>query len=687
LSTVDINSYGEETSSYNDGLTTDAKETLFSHFTYISTYLIICNQHIGPDKLETGTPLNGRPTGAYSDPNYPQQTPPTTNKTLQTSLCVPMAAASSKRLRVISAIAIFIIAVEYYFLFSAHIYLFREEEEQKERKNNNDRVMPFIAADSLGHEQKRHIDDRPQEVQEEHEILPEFKLDYSRLETSAPPVLRASSPGTLPSLPEKHLIPDEVINAKSFETYFSNWSLFGDPSPLFVYNPSIVPTIFYNFLSSNHSIVNEFHHLKYLVTFRLSSVHSCGFPTVQFWRRSVNFLGLAFLDDQLKIAKELSTEDGESSSGGEYFDVVIDIDHHLGRIFPQRRWKQAFEDFRLFILHDRLFLGSRRLLFSICLSVETASKTNHTIAAMSSPLLCKADVSSLTEIPILFKSTDRLRLFHDGIAFELDTFGGAKNMQYFQIVGKNSGIDHGNNKTLMEFFPSGPRQVYDLGTQLAQKIAINELTKQTLEVAKTIGEWKNASTFDTEMIPEPVNPLSRELDQKLKKWFFRDRGSACCITIEKKYYEDFFLSSPVPESVQFGMAHAKTYGKKPSSQGPRFSYASRLYAFSSSEPYELIARSALFCFGFTQDTDVKGNLPTGNLYSLLTYNRTKYLELKGTTYECPHIHFVSGMTEKVDDPSRIIVAYGVNDCVPRFVEVLKRHVMMHLFSENGVMNE
>ncbi len=596
-----------------------------------------------------------------------------------------MAATFPKRLRAIAAIAIFAIVAEYFILFSAHFYLFHEDEKQEERNNNNDQALLFLANDNLGHEQEqRNLHEQPQQVQEFQTALPKFKLDYSRLDTSAPPVLRASSPGTLPSLHKKHLIPEDVLDAKSFETYFSNWSVAADPSPLFVYNPSIVHVDFSGSNHSNHFIANDFHRVKYLATFRVSSVHSCGFPTVEFWKRSVNYLGLAFLDDQLKVAKLSSTDEEESKSSVENLDAVIDIDYHLNRIFRQRGWKQAFEDFRLFILHDRLFLGSRRFLLSICLTIETSSKNDGGIDEMlSSPILCRANVSTLTEIPILYKSSDRLRLFHDGIAFEVDTFSAAKNMLYFHMNDNT----HGSNRTLMEFFPSGPREVYDLGTQLAEKIAINEQTQQNPEAEKTIGEWKNVSTFDTELLPESVNPLSREIDQKLKKWFFRDRGSACCISIEKKYYEDFFPSLPVPKSVQFGIAHAKTYGKKPSSQGHRFSYASRLYAFSSSEPFELIARSALFCFGFTQDTDLKGNVPTGNRYSFLTYNRTKYLELKGTTYECPHIHFVSGMTEKVGDPSRIIVAYGVNDCVPRFVELSKRHVMMHLFLETGVTNE
>jgi hypothetical protein len=37
--------------------------------------------------------------------------------------------------------------------------------------------------------------------------------------------------------------------------------------------------------------------------------------------------------------------------------------------------------------------------------------------------------------------------------------------------------------------------------------------------------------------------------------------------------------------------------------------------------------------------------------------------------------------EKADDPSRIIIAYGVNDCAPRFVEVEKTEIQQMLFSK------
>jgi hypothetical protein len=55
------------------------------------------------------------------------------------------------------------------------------------------------------------------------------------------------------------------------------------------------------------------------------------------------------------------------------------------------------------------------------------------------------------------------------------------------------------------------------------------------------------------------------------------------------------------------------------------------------------------------------------------------LQLGSNHYDCPRIHFVSGMVEKANDPSRIIIAYGIQDCAPRFIEVEKVQILQMLF--------
>lgn len=47
------------------------------------------------------------------------------------------------------------------------------------------------------------------------------------------------------------------------------------------------------------------------------------------------------------------------------------------------------------------------------------------------------------------------------------------------------------------------------------------------------------------------------------------------------------------------------------------------------------------------------------------------LKIHNEEFDCPRIHFVTGIAEKVGDEERVIISYGVNDCYPRMIEVSK----------------
>ena len=56
------------------------------------------------------------------------------------------------------------------------------------------------------------------------------------------------------------------------------------------------------------------------------------------------------------------------------------------------------------------------------------------------------------------------------------------------------------------------------------------------------------------------------------------------------------------------------------------------------------------------------------------------MTLGNETYNCPRVHFVSGMTDDAMDPgNKLILGYCVNDCFARFVVVLKSDVERMLF--------
>jgi hypothetical protein len=87
-------------------------------------------------------------------------------------------------------------------------------------------------------------------------------------------------------------------------------------------------------------------------------------------------------------------------------------------------------------------------------------------------------------------------------------------------------------------------------------------------------------------------------------------------------------------------------------------------------PYEVVARSGRFCLDHATAAEVATNPFARDNLDPLKIDRT---------YDCPRIHFVSGISEVVDDPLSVIIAYGVNDCAPRFITVEKAHLVRMLF--------
>jgi hypothetical protein len=128
-----------------------------------------------------------------------------------------------------------------------------------------------------------------------------------------------------------------------------------------------------------------------------------------------------------------------------------------------------------------------------------------------------------------------------------------------------------------------------------------------------------------------------------------------------------------------GIAHSKTkynhkqgsdaYSEKGQVQANHF--FSSFYAMQDRPSYNVVARSGKFCLGFAQEDQSSDN----------PYTRMNVgpLQLMGKTFDCPRIHFVSGMIEKADDPSKVIISYGINDCVPRMIVVDKAEIIQMLF--------
>ena len=109
-------------------------------------------------------------------------------------------------------------------------------------------------------------------------------------------------------------------------------------------------------------------------------------------------------------------------------------------------------------------------------------------------------------------------------------------------------------------------------------------------------------------------------------------------------------------------------------------YHSRLYAFEPIPPYRIVARSGQFCMsgidGTTKDAtriNDYNNNPNSNLIQAIP------VSFGNTNLSCPHITFITGIIEAIDNPQKLIISYGMNDCVPRIVKVDRREMIRMLF--------
>ena len=183
---------------------------------------------------------------------------------------------------------------------------------------------------------------------------------------------------------------------------------------------------------------------------------------------------------------------------------------------------------------------------------------------------------------------------------------------------------------------------------------------------------------------DPARPQPRLLNPGHSSFRNKDRGSACCIQLEREYYVDLLqldgdkankMIAELPYLL-FGIAHIRSR---------HHTYVSRLYAFSPIEPdLAVVARSGQFCF--PDDGSGDGGVasiqePHRSILSNISLHIQNNVD--DYTADCSKSQWVSGMVEVVDDPSQIVVGLGMDDCVSRFVVVRKRDVAVHLFTNLG----
>jgi hypothetical protein len=158
-----------------------------------------------------------------------------------------------------------------------------------------------------------------------------------------------------------------------------------------------------------------------------------------------------------------------------------------------------------------------------------------------------------------------------------------------------------------------------------------------------------------------------------------ERGTACCVAIpDVRPASEKDGTAKDLDYLLVGVSHFKIPHWSKSlwkSHGVKFAsrqYTSRLYAFEPTPPYRVVARSGSFCMGFPDEQE-----GTDNPNMWIVRNRPAQLGNQNMT--CPYITFVMGVVEAFDDPSKVIISYGMNDCAPRIVKVDKSELVQMLF--------
>ena len=354
--------------------------------------------------------------------------------------------------------------------------------------------------------------------------------------------------------------------------------------------------------ASKASLEGVYPNATYLASFRTTNVGICGILPDFDWRLGSNLLALVILDSELNILD----------------DVLLDINQVIQGMVNSTF---TFEDYRLFELDGVLHLNSGSTLLPI------------QVASLQKPLAMRRLISSIynhsTNLQVSMPTRTgalvfKLRNITDGKSFA------GKNFQFF--------VDK-SGTTWVEFWP----QARSLGRmQLGDPIKV-------LEIVKGINKPPEYSFKDRQ-------PFKRT----------SDRGSACCIKLERKYLPPELQQH---DFVYLGISHVRSKAWPPGKQ--KKMYLSRLYAFVPERPFHLMARSGLFCLG---SVDV---VTTPQPFLELTMSQQ--LQVRSIKYDCPQIHYVSGMTT-TPGGNTILVTYGILDCVSRIVEIAKEETARLLFT-------
>ena len=455
----------------------------------------------------------------------------------------------------------------------------------------------------------------------------------------------------LPSIPERRLsrpsyqfnIPPNAVHNL---TYFLEARVRDDVEdrPLYLYNPMLLP-LDERFLDS--SIVKDLSIVRdgaqivsYIAVFRVSNFGNCFGPGKGVPDTYQNYLGLALLDSDLNIIMQQSTSPRSA------MDAVIDLNQHLNEL----RWtpggisrrkhpkpKQYMQDCQIFgakstpssIKFDQLVLLCNEYAMPVQLQIIDKDRTANDD---------KIEVEGST---IHFANTYGSNLKLTAMEYPNMILYGGKNMHPFHATPNQSSKTIGPG--FLEIWPSGPHTFTYLDFTTSPYV---QRGSNGLNLANSTKKEPDSSyaTIESTAHPSPITD--------------RDSGSACCVPIT-------WSDEDGSRMLLLGFSHRKTR-KKPKENA--YNYVSRVYAFEPMPPFDVVARSGLFCLGFasnqTSETEQTSNEQVAGATGLYK------LTIQGTQFDCPRIHFVTGKFFLRLSLLRVALTY-LSSALTRIIELLR----------------
>ena len=313
-------------------------------------------------------------------------------------------------------------------------------------------------------------------------------------------------------------------------------------------------------------------------------------------------------------------------NGAEYYDAVIDLNVQL---LGTKRGKvqQTLQDCQMYTAPVKKMDGKDPSLLLQC---------NEYVMPVKVQINTDGHFQTPTEQnEITLKN-------HYGTKLQLSV------LQKPHSITRNGKNMHHLGSGVIETWPSGPHE--------------------WIQVDFSLKPFRNFQTMKSPGIePEPsfTTPDSNLID--------RDSGSACCVPVQwsDEYGERQLL---------LGFSHRKTR-KAPKKDS--YNYVSRVYAFETVPPFNIVAKSGFFCLGFANNKPDDAEAKLSDNEQLFGSANEYKLTIHNEVYDCPRIHFVTGIVEKIDDEETVIVSYGVNDCYPRMLEV-KKTFLIDLLKGEGL---